>query len=251
MIGYAMSARTGWGAIDGKPEWGHFKFGHTHPNQSNSGIMALILLACEYYQKPSGLTVNDVMSKEFQDFMIDFERGVIGLSNSTGNMMKEMVLKGPSGYDALLVYESVAIDYLKRPRALGPAPGDLSEIQYLERQPLLYSQYALDHAGPPEGGRRVPQVPDERAVQAKALDHGFRPGTRRSRSKGRRARSRCTERLSIELPEISGQSRLRKRSRISRKAKRPPRSTSACCARAQAPTRISVDLGADDDASPR
>ena len=27
--------------------------------------------------------------------------------------MREMVLKGPSSYDALLVYESVAIDYLK------------------------------------------------------------------------------------------------------------------------------------------
>ena len=27
--------------------------------------------------------------------------------------MREMVLKGPSSYDAALVYESVAIDYLK------------------------------------------------------------------------------------------------------------------------------------------
>src|SRR5215475_11097178 len=45
--------------------------------------------------------------------MQGFERAVSGLSNSTGNMMKEMVLKGPSSYDALLVYENVTIDYLK------------------------------------------------------------------------------------------------------------------------------------------
>src|SRR5262249_57845261 len=35
------------------------------------------------------------------------------MSNSTGNMMRDMVLKGPSSFDAVFVYESVAIDYLK------------------------------------------------------------------------------------------------------------------------------------------
>jgi ABC-type sulfate transport system substrate-binding protein len=41
------------------------------------------------------------------------ERSVSGLSNSTGTMMRDMVLRGPSSYDALFVYENVAIDYLK------------------------------------------------------------------------------------------------------------------------------------------
>ena len=35
-----------------------------------------------------------------------------GLSNSTANLMRDMVLKGPSTYRWRLVYESVAIDFL-------------------------------------------------------------------------------------------------------------------------------------------
>jgi hypothetical protein len=34
-IGQALQEKGGWDAIAGKPEWGLFKFGHTHPNESN------------------------------------------------------------------------------------------------------------------------------------------------------------------------------------------------------------------------
>src|ERR1700752_3179562 len=35
----ALQERGGWDSIAQKPEWGLFKFGHTHPNESNSGLM--------------------------------------------------------------------------------------------------------------------------------------------------------------------------------------------------------------------
>ena len=54
------------------------------------------------------------MSQGLQDRLIEFQSGVSGLSHSTGDMMKEMVLKGPTSYDGLMVYESVAIDYLAK-----------------------------------------------------------------------------------------------------------------------------------------
>src|SRR5262249_32478148 len=40
----AMEAPGGWGTIAAHPEWGRFKFGHTHPNESNSGLVALLLM---------------------------------------------------------------------------------------------------------------------------------------------------------------------------------------------------------------
>ncbi len=40
-IGQALNESGGWEAIAQKPEWGLFKFGHTHPNQSNSGLITL------------------------------------------------------------------------------------------------------------------------------------------------------------------------------------------------------------------
>jgi Ca-activated chloride channel family protein len=176
-IYYAMHAKSGWGRIAGKPEWGVFKFGHTHPNQSNSGLMTLIVLAYEYFGKTSGLAVSDVNSVEFHNFLAWFERGVTGLSNSTGNLMNEMVAKGPSGFDALMVYESVAIDYLRR------AEGKWGALQ------VVYPQYNLWNDNPycilntPWTSAEHQQAAEtflkflmSEPIQQRALDHGFRPG---------------------------------------------------------------------------
>ena len=94
---FAMHAKTGWGRIAGKPEWGCFKFGHTHPLQSNSGLMTLIVLAYEFHGKTAELTGSDIMSPAFLEHLERFQSGVTGLSNSTGNMMEEMLTKGPGG----------------------------------------------------------------------------------------------------------------------------------------------------------
>jgi Ca-activated chloride channel family protein len=55
----------------------------------------------------------DVVDADFNQWLKGFARSLAGLGNSTGNMMRDMVLKGPATYDALMVYESVVIDYLK------------------------------------------------------------------------------------------------------------------------------------------
>jgi Ca-activated chloride channel family protein len=177
ILGYGMNAKTGWGAIAGKPEWGHFKFGHTHPNQSNSGLMTLVLLAYGYHQKRSGLTVSDVMSRDFQDYLAWFERGVTGLSNSTGNMMREMIYKGPVSFDGLMVYESVAIDYFKK------AEGRWGQLHVVYPDYNIWNDnpyYILDTPWTTEAHQRAAGVFLEflmsEPIQARALDHGFRPG---------------------------------------------------------------------------
>src|SRR5262249_54413795 len=106
-LGEALHEPGGWDAIAQKPEWGLFKFGHTHPNQSNSGLMTLVLMAYDYHKKTRGLSLKDILDPTFQGWMSGIESAVTGLSNSTGNMMRDMVLRGPSSYDALFVYESV------------------------------------------------------------------------------------------------------------------------------------------------
>jgi len=174
---FAMHAKTGWGRIAGKPEWGHFKFGHTHPLQSNSGLMTLIVLAYEFHRKTAELTGSDIMSAAFLEHLERFQSGVTGLSNSTGNMMEEMLTKGPTSYDALMVYEAVAIDFFKK------AEGRWEDLQ------IIYPEYNLWNDNP----YYVLHVPwsspaQEKAAetflkflmsepaQVKALEHGFRPG---------------------------------------------------------------------------
>ncbi len=176
-VGQGLAERGGWDAIAAKPEWGLFKFGHTHPNQSNSGLVTLVLMAYEFHRKDRGLALKDILDVKFQDWFSATESAVSGLTPSTGTMMKEMVLKGPSAYDALFVYENVAIDYLKN------AEGRWGELRITYPQQNLWNDnpyYVL----------AAPWVSaEERAaaetflaflmsepVQRDALAHGLRPG---------------------------------------------------------------------------
>ena len=53
----AMQEPGGWGEIAGRPDWGHFKFGHTDPDRSNSGLQMLVLMGYELSGKRGGLDV--------------------------------------------------------------------------------------------------------------------------------------------------------------------------------------------------
>jgi ABC-type Fe3+ transport system substrate-binding protein len=176
-LGQALAEPSGWQTIAGKPEWGLFKLGHTHPNQSNSGLMTLVLMAYDYHQKGRGLTLQDILDPGFVAWLREFERGVSGLSNSTGNMMREIVLKGPSAYDALVVYESVAIDYLKN------AEGRWGELRVIYPQRNAWNEnpyYVLDvpwsSAEQREAAGKFLDFLQSEPVQKQSLVHGFRPG---------------------------------------------------------------------------
>ena len=175
-INQALQEKSGWEAIAHKPEWGLFKFGHTHPNQSNSGLMAIVLAAYSYHHKTRDLTLKDVVNPDFQQWLTNLERATSGLSNSTGNMMREMVLKGPSSYDVMLVYESVAIDYLKN------AEGRWGSLR------VVYPEYNIWNDNPYYIVNAPWSTSDQRKaadtflnfllsepIQRESLKHGFRP----------------------------------------------------------------------------
>jgi ABC-type Fe3+ transport system substrate-binding protein len=173
----ALQEQSGWGAIAGKPEWGLLKFGHTHPGQSNSGIQTLVAMAYEFHHKTKGLAVGDIVDPAFQDWVGKIESGASARSNSTGNLMREMVLKGPSSFDLLFVYESVAIDYLKS------AEGRWGAIRVVYPERNLWNEnpyYVLDAPWSSTDQKKAASafldfLLDERA-QREALVHGFRPG---------------------------------------------------------------------------
>lgn len=176
-IGRALHETGGWSTIADKPEWGLFKFGHTHPNQSNSGLMALALMAGNYHGTADVLTVPQVVDVDFQAWMQSFERAVGGLAHSTGTMMREMVLKGPSAYDAVFVYENLAIDYLKSARGRW---GDL-HVVYPEVNAWNDNPYViLNTPWSTDAHRQAAEVFLDyllsKPLQRRALEHGFRPG---------------------------------------------------------------------------
>jgi hypothetical protein len=175
-INRALHEPGGWQTIGQHPDWGLFKFGHTNPGDSNSGILALLLAGHSYFKKTDDLTLADVTNVQFQSWLGRLESASNSDSNSTGNLMREMVLKGPSSYDALLVYESVAIDYLKNAEGRwGPIHVVYPEYNAWNDNPY----YILNAPWSSEDQRKAAQTFLDfllsEPVQRESITHGFRP----------------------------------------------------------------------------
>ncbi len=175
-ISSALQEPGGWQGIANKPEWGFFKFGISDPNQSNSGLLSLVLAAQHFHHKNSRLVMTDVVDAGFNQWLRGFARSVTGLSNSTGNMMRDMVLKGPATYDALMVYESVAIDYLKN------AEGRWGSLQVVYPSQNIWNDnpyYIINAEWLGKAERKAAEAflafLLSEAAQKQALVHGFRP----------------------------------------------------------------------------
>jgi len=175
-IAKALTEPGGWQTIANKPEWGLFKFGHTNPNESNSGLMTLVLMAYQKAGKTKNLSPADVLDPKFQQELSTIEKAV-SLSSSTGTMMREMVLKGPSAYDCVFVYENVAIDYLKN------AAGRWGDIHVIYPKLNMWNDnpyYVIDASWSSADQRKAAEMFLEfmmsEPVQKQALVHGFRPG---------------------------------------------------------------------------
>ena len=175
-INRALHEPGGWQTIARQPDWGLFKFGHTNPGDSNSGIMALLLAGHSYFKKTDDLTIGEVTDVGFQTWLGRLESATNSDSNSTGNLMREMVLKGPSSYDTLLVYESVAIDYLKN------AEGRWGAIHVIYPEYNAWNEspyYILNASWSSEDHRKAAQTFLDfllsEPIQRESMSHGFRP----------------------------------------------------------------------------
>ena len=166
----------GWLSVGGPAEWGYVKLGHTAPNSSNSGLQTLILMAYSFTGKRAGLKSTDVLDEKFQKWLKEFELAVGKFGTSSGTYMKEMVLYGPSKYDIIFNYESVAIGYM------AAAEGRWGNLAVFYPNPTLWSNhplvfFAADWVSPEQraAARKLRDFLLTPEVQARAMDFGFRP----------------------------------------------------------------------------
>jgi ABC-type Fe3+ transport system substrate-binding protein len=111
-IASALNERTGWAAIANKPEWGIFTFGHTKPTHSNSGLLTLLLTAYDYHDLFRGVKAKHIMDEGFLTWLEAFSDGANASETSTGKLMRAMLQRGPSTYNAVMVYENLALSNL-------------------------------------------------------------------------------------------------------------------------------------------
>ena len=97
----------GWGA-KGHPEWGPFKYAHTNPEVSSTGLSTV---AAEFYAgagKTSGLTQEDIDDPKVREFVKAIEQSIVHYSATT-TIFKENVRKGGMSYISAVALEEVTV----------------------------------------------------------------------------------------------------------------------------------------------
>jgi Ca-activated chloride channel homolog len=168
---------SGWQAY-GYPQWGKFKFGHTHPEYSNSGLISLIAEAYAASGKTAGLKAADLAKTQTKQFLGGVEGSVVHYGSSTGFFGRKMFANGPEYLSAAVLYESMVVESYSQSNlpfpvvAIYPKEGTFwsdHPVGIVERDWVtpehrdaakIYIKYLLD-----------------RAQQEKALQYGFRPAS--------------------------------------------------------------------------
>lgn len=170
----AVVSPTGWRDY-GHPQWGFVKFGHTDPFKSNSGLMTILLITYDYFNKTKGLTSNDILTDDYGRWFGELA-GYTAVGDSTGTFMQEIVAFGPSKYDMVAVYESTAIEQADN------AAGRYGQLNVYYPPATIMSDHPFcvlkadwvtsDEA---QAAQEFIDYLLSRPVQEKALAFGFRP----------------------------------------------------------------------------
>jgi serine/threonine protein kinase len=102
--------QTSWANIGGLSVWGPVKFGHTRPDQSNSGLLTITLLAYAFYNEERGLTVPKIDNPQFLSYFNDIEGAVSAFGRSSGTFYQNVVIPlGAPEFDIIATYENLVL----------------------------------------------------------------------------------------------------------------------------------------------
>jgi len=165
----------GWASL-GHAEWGAFKLGHTHPEFSNSGLLAVLAEAYAGAKKTRGLDRADLDSATTKAFITDVEQAIVHYGQSTSLFTDKMLERGPGYMSAAVSYENLVVEsYSKR-----GAPFPLVAIYPVEGTFWSDHPYAIldaEWVGADEKAAAQAFLAHlkSRPAQERALALGFRP----------------------------------------------------------------------------
>ena len=170
-------SQKGWGAY-GYPQWGQFKFGHTHPQFSNSGLISLFAEVYAASGKTAGLTTADVTKPRTAEFLQGIEKSVVHYGSSTGFFGRQMFSTGPQYLSAAVLYENMVIESYSQNNLPFPV------VAIYPKEGTFWSDHPVgiverewvtpEHR---EAAKQYIQFLLQKPQQEKAITYGFRPGS--------------------------------------------------------------------------
>ena len=95
----------GWAGL-GHPEWGQFKFGHTHPDYSNVGLLIMTSLVYSTVGGTSGLTAEQVYSDGVIQAFVGVEQNTYHYGLQSRPLLQLMAQRGPEYLHAVTTSEA-------------------------------------------------------------------------------------------------------------------------------------------------
>ena len=169
--------QKGWSAY-GYPQWGQFKFGHTHPEYSNSGLISLFAEVYAATGKTAGLTVAEVDKPHTAEFVEGIERSVVHYGSSTGFFGHKMFASGPQYLSAAVLYESMVVEsYAEADKLAFPVVAIYpKEGTFWSDHPVGVVEREWVTPAHREAARVYIQYLLQGPRQERAMTYGFRPG---------------------------------------------------------------------------
>ncbi len=169
--------QRGW-AAHGHPEWGPFRFGHTSPESSNSGLISILAEVYAATGKKNGLGLADVEQEKTAQFVSGIEQSVVHYGSSTGFFGKKMFSNGPQYLSAAVMYENMVIESYGTAYSL-PFP----VVAIYPKEGTFWSDHPVAIVDRPwvtpekrEAAKIYIDYLLAKPQQAKAIPYGFRPG---------------------------------------------------------------------------
>jgi Ca-activated chloride channel homolog len=167
----------GWAAYN-YPQWGKFKFGHTHPEFSNSGLISLFAEAYAASGKTAGLTLTDLEKPQTKQLVAGVEQSVVHYGSSTGFFGRKMFANGPEYLSAAVLYESMVVEsYSQRDLAFPVVAIYPKEGTFWSDHPVGIVDREWVTPEHREAARIYIQYLLARPQQEKAMQYGFRPAS--------------------------------------------------------------------------
>jgi Ca-activated chloride channel family protein len=184
-IAALATSDEGWAAY-GYPEWGDFKFGHTHPSYSNSGLVSIITQSYAGANKQRDLTLDDLQDPAVQQFVAEVQSSIIHYGTSTGFFANRMFENGPSYLSAAVLYENLVV--AQEDQRIRGISTQLPVVAIYPKEGTFWSNhpYAVLNAPWVTPEQKAAAQDFERYLldkpqQMQALEFGFRPADPRIR----------------------------------------------------------------------
>lgn len=107
----AAIAKGGWSELGGRTEWGYFKLVVPNPNRNVGGLAAMVAAAGEYYDRPN-ISVADVTSPQFQQWLKELMGAVTDFSSLGSYSAENLALFGYSTGDGGQLLESDLLTHM-------------------------------------------------------------------------------------------------------------------------------------------